>query len=1069
MARKWPWIIVGIVFLLAVTGVAGIGGYLALQGYRGQGALQNAEAAYAEERWGEAKQNYTWYLARQPGDPQVLRRYIDCCLRLVNNRSAQVRDAGRAYLQLALANRSDRTLLDEVMAFYRKYRLWRELDYATEIFLRDKPGDPDFTFLRALAMDRLGRTVPAIEAYQRLVGAGQARPEVYGNQALLLLEQGLGQQAGQLLDQALADHPEEAEIRVQRARFFLAQKDLSRASEEIDAAFAAGVETAEALLVAANVRRAGRDWQAAQALAEKAVAVDPSAAEGYLLIANSYVAERQTDKAIAFLSGIDPFVMADNPQLYLFLTELQINAGQLDEADQTMEAYRQAYPNEPYVLEYLVARRLLREGRTTDAISKLEVVAQQIPDLRAARYFLALAYLETGQRDRAKSTLELYLKSVPEDENARAVWEATFSKRPVQELEATALSLLDSEMPPFGALVSAAYSLGRADTEGKDSGEQRALAKRLYERAIDQSPSSPEAYRGLVSIYLDQQDVNNARRTLDRAKAADVEVSDLNFLEAALAIAEDQMDKARRFFDAERATGAMTPQRALRWAELFSERGSLEAGLDLLNTLIAGETDEDNAQQLALGRVTLCMRAGELERSLALVREIGDRYANTPAMLRRLNDQRMLLVQALFAENEDLAEGLLEEVERTEPDRTDTKIFRAHMLLAMDPPNLDAADRLCAAARRAGASDAELFLLSGDIAARKGQTAAALDYALQASAAAPNDVTMLMALAWAQVQAEHFTDAVGTLERVRSMQPENNAALELLGRAYAGAGRYREAEEVARQLEKAVGQWAAAPLRAWVLISRGEWSSAEWILRQLHEANPDDLWTIHFLTRAMVAQDQMADAVRLIDECIKRRPESPELWSELGHLRLAAGDAASLSQASSAFTQALIHQKGFLPALRGLLELQVRLGNLGGALGLCNRFLSENPDDPDMLERKAALLAQVPSTQYEALDAIQRAIEISARPEFFYLRGYLRVNLGDFPNAIEDFQRVMQAGGGASANLDVLLAEAHLGLNNTDLARFYYDAAVAKRSRGEPLDSARLDRLTVRFAEAAIR
>ena len=569
MVRKWPWIIVGVVFLLVITGVAGVWGYLALQGYRGQGALQNAEAAYAEERWGEAKQNYTWYLARQPGDPQVLRKYIDCCLRLTNNRSAQVRDAGRAYLQLALAKRSDRALLDEVLAFYRTYRLWRELDYATEIFLRENPDDPDFTFLRALAMDRLGRAVPATEAYQRLIAEGQARPEVYGNIALLLQEQGLGQQAGQLLDQALAEHPEKAEIRVQRARFFLAQKDLSRASEEIDAAIAAGVETAEAFLVAANVRRAGGDWQAAQTLAGKALSVDPSAAEGYLLIANSYMAEHQTDKAIAYLSGIDPFVMADNPQLYLFLTELQINAGRLDEADRTMEAYRQAYPNEPYVLEYLAARRLLREGQTSDAISKLEVVAQQIPDLRAARYFLALAYLETGQRDRAKSTLELYLKNAPEDGNARAVWEAAFSERPVQELEATALSLLDSEMPPFGALVSAAYSLGRADMEGTDSGEQRALAKRLYERAIEQSPSSFEAYRGLIWIYLDEQDVNNARRTLDRAKAADVEASDLNFLEAALAIAEDRMDKARRFFDAERATGAMTPPRALLQAAAF--------------------------------------------------------------------------------------------------------------------------------------------------------------------------------------------------------------------------------------------------------------------------------------------------------------------------------------------------------------------------------------------------------------------------------------------------------------------------------------------------------------------
>ena len=161
----------------------------------------------------------------------------------------------------------------------------------------------------------------------------------------------------------------------------------------------------------------------------------------------------------------------------------------------------------------------------------------------------------------------------------------------------------------------------------------------------------------------------------------------------------------------------------------------------------------------------------------------------------------------------------------------------------------------------------------------------------------------------------------------------------------------------------------------------------------------------------------------------------------------------------------IVRRTGYYRALLGLLEVQLRSENLGAALGLCDRLLAERPDDTGMLERKASLLAQLPGRQQEALDTIQSAIDLSPRPSFFYQRGCLRLDLGDYANAIEDFQRAKQAGGAGPGSLDLLMAEAYLGLNNIDLARVYYESAKNKASGVKPADAIRLDAIASRLAE----
>jgi len=115
-------------------------------------------------------------------------------------------------------------------------------------------------------------------------------------------------------------------------------------------------------------------------------------------------------------------------------------------------------------------------------------------------------------------------------------------------------------------------------------------------------------------------------------------------------------------------------------------------------------------------------------------------------------------------------------------------------------------------------------------------------------------------MASSQLQTDRYTDAIMTLERLRSLHVENRSTLELLARAYIKTGRYVEAQAAMEKLEATAGEEAASPLKAALLAARGDWAAAEELLRKQYAANPDDLATIHLLAQSLTAQKQPDNA-----------------------------------------------------------------------------------------------------------------------------------------------------------------------------------------------------------------
>jgi len=1082
------WIVAGIMaislLVLAAGGVAGI--YLYLR-YADHVLLTRAEEAVAAQNWRAVKNNYAWYLTRHPRDTEILRKYAEACSKSFDDRNNSIRETSRAYFQLASLEPQNDDLVTNLLDFQEKHRLWTEMEYSTNYFLRQRTEstasgassdlDARLRYCHALALDRLGRTKEALESYTELTNSGAAFVDAYGNLVLLLEQEGLAEQAATVSKQAEERFPDHPHVHLFHARQALARHALPEAEQAFQKALERGPDDVDVLAEALDAALKTRRWEQASTYAQKLMTVAPDRQEGPLALAFLDERNGEAEKAIALLAGLDPSVCADNPEVFLTLAELQVSNGHFEDFAQTCEAYRRAYPEHTAILEYLAAREMLAKGQPAEAAAKLATVVETIPEFVRAQYYRALAYMDSNQNEWAQTALESYMRSRPDDERARVLWETRFGgTRTYEGALSVAQGLMSNEEAGPFSMVFAARSLMTYASlpEAKDTDIE--LVKALLERAIQRQPASLPAYQALAEFLISRKDVQAARQTLDRAAKAGIPKNGLTVLHAAVALAEGDLDAADKIAAEDLARPDVTPGEAVRWAEFMAAAGYLDKGIEAI-TRVGGQMDPDQQAKLAFEQIALTTRYATPERAMELLRALEPQIARTPDIAKQLNQEKVRIARALLRgtasgdqEHKKKAQGLLEEVERVDPMNAGARIVRASLLLQQDPPDYTGAASIVSDILDLDTSDVDALMLMSDISAAKGQMTQSLDYARRAAALAAPDSQAQLALAEAQLRAQRYSEARETLQRFLVVRPNNASALEMLVRAYGGEGQAAEAKATFEKLEKSVAGDAAKTeiietLRGWLSGHEGNWEEAERALRLQYEAHPDDLSLVQALATALINLKRLDEAEQLLKQCAERQHSRPEAWTVLGQFDLSRGTEQDLAKASSAFTQALFLVPDYGPALRGLIDIQVRGNNRGTALGLCDRYLAAQPDDVDILYRKAVLLAQDRKRYDEALRTIDRAVRISERPEFLSARGAIYLAQAKYNDALKDLQRYAELSGNTSADIDTAMAEIYLALGETDLAKQYYESAKNKAAKAEKADTSRLDLLGKKLNE----
>lgn len=1053
----------------AVAAAAVLGGVYYSRQQRNLAALEQAEASFAQGDWVAAKMNYRVYLSKYRDDQDVLKKYAEAASRLQEDRVQNVIEAASALFQIVREHPEDAETADRMLELYKQAGQWAELERTTSFLRSRRAADPKLEFYHALALDRMGtgRAKEAEAAYRKLIEDDTPYVEVYGNLARLLRNAGQAEQGKEVLDALEAKRPDDAHTHVQWASFYL-PGELEKGRAAYEKARALAPDDPDVLYAGLLIAVEDKDWARAVSMATQLQERAPGKTEFYLPAAIAYQRQGDFAGAIALLSGMDTYQWLDHPELIMTLAELQIGAGTYGDARETIDRFRRAYPGQSMMHEYLEARLLLAQGDLLEALNKLVIVTESAPSFGPARYYLIVAHLQLGERGRARNALETYLRNFPGDERARALYQEQFvAGESVEGVDALAAQVLSGDATA-DQLLNAARQLinqGQIQQRAQEVLEgDRVVA--LLERALSLDAGNAAAHRLLASVYLARQDESSMTRVLHEAEAVGIAESDLRQVRAGLALVKKDAETAFGHFSAALDADELSADDITSWANLFGAYGDIDGGLRVLEAASQKEGGE-KAALYEIRQISFCTRHNAFDRARTILDALDGR-ADLPAEARTdLNRERVHLAEAMMDASPPQREAAWELLRQASSTGTRVnarvRLLESRLLVSQDPPQYGAARDKLEEALAVEPNNVEVLLAVAALLMRQGDVNEAAAYAERAAKQGPESIEAQLAHAQALVELGRHADAQAVLTRTIDANPGALQALDLLVRSYTESGRTEMAQMALRRLEQ---QLDATPeqqkmidaIRVGLDVREGRnLGGAIETLRGLYAARPDDLDTLRTFVEALVKLERHAEAERLVEGFVDRHEEDLRAWVLLAQLKETRNGAGSL-ESMNAYTRVLLLEPDYPPAIKGLIRARLAQDNRQEALALVARYLALRPDDDQMLYEKGRLLAVQGGSLDEAVQAVSRALDLQAAPDYFYLRATLYLAKGAPQQALDDLQRASAAGVSA-ARYDAAMAEAYWGVGQADLARRYLDSAQRKAERGDAVDAAVLDRL----------
>ena len=232
------------------------------------------------------------------------------------------------------------------------------------------------------------------------------------------------------------------------------------------------------------------------------------AAQALLLLGNAFLQTRRYDEArlvfrhVARFGGKDLAGPAEQQVILTYALQ-----GRTGEADKRLEEYRQKYPDQKGIaglVDYLVGRALLEDGKTDEAIRRLESAQDKAAGERFADEiprFIANAYQKAGKGAEALKYYEKFLNEV----------KAGKRKVPEESYESTQLlyaSALISEKKVPEGVAKLKELVGSAKTASIQEDAELRLGYAL--RAAQQPMEASEAFARFIATHPDSSNLGAA-------------------------------------------------------------------------------------------------------------------------------------------------------------------------------------------------------------------------------------------------------------------------------------------------------------------------------------------------------------------------------------------------------------------------------------------------------------------------------------------------------------------------------------------------------------------------------
>lgn len=752
----------------------------------------------------------------------------------------------------------------------------------------------------------------------------------------------LGQQAQGLasLDAALALNSNQTVALLNKARLAARQGNYQEAGALLDRALAAAPRHAGALKQKGDLLFYGlNQLDEALAVYQQAVAWHPGFRDAQISVVRIHMNRGQLDQAEQAFKTLQK--MGENYPKTLFVgAQLALAQGQIQQARTLAQKLLRLAPDNSLALE-LAGAVEFRSNALVQAEPLLARALTASPDANLARRLLTQTYLRTGQLDKAEKTLPADLGDSTDAEMlgvAGQLYLVRGQQAKAQQFFEKATALAPDDPEKKTSLALARLASGDADAAfgelrniaSEDPGvvADMALINALVQRreldkalqAIDQlsakKADDPIPWHLRSQVLVFKRDLEGARKALDQALKLAPTFFPAVKSHAALDLQAKQPDAARQRYEAFVERYPKNADAILALAELQATRGApLDEVVSLLNKAIEVAPSEPAPrlilvdyllQQNAARRALTAAQAAAavLPESASVVDALGraqisagehhqavNTFGKLAVMQPRAVGPHMRMAQAHVAAK-DLASAAqaLRKALDVQPDHLPA--LQALAELALRNNSADEALAVSKQIQQQRSTEAVGHVIEGDVLLTLKKPDAALQAYRTALKIAPSSTAVAMkmfnALASGNRQAQAQTFAQDWLQR----QPRDHVFAGYVAERAMQGGQLAQAEKYYRLgLQLKPDHVIFLNNLAWVLSQRGDKESLIHVERAntLAPDNPDILDTFAGIVSA---QGNFARALSLQQKAVSLQPERGDLRLNLARLQLRAGKTA---------------------------------------------------------------------------------------------------------------------------------------------------------------------------------
>jgi putative PEP-CTERM system TPR-repeat lipoprotein len=765
--------------------------------------------------------------------------------------------------------------------------------------------------------------------------------------------------------------------------------DVAAALRSIQAARAASPSSAETWLAEVPVRVRARQYSEAMAAADRALAIDPKSGAAHYSIGSVRHAQGNTTGALAAYDkalALDPL----QPEPLIARAGILIDQRKHEAAARDVATLVDKWPNEPraWYLSALLAEREGRHETSKAALTRITELLDPIPlqfvQFRPQALMLnGQAHLGLGGREKAKLYFEAFQRVQPNTPVSKVL-------ASIYLAEGSADKAIDALDPYLKAHASDSQAMALLASAHIAKG-RHARAADLMHKAL-KSSDAPELYAAYGLSLLGSGQSGAAVAQLESAYRKDPGQT-----QAAVAL-------VTLYLRTQQAGKAMAVA-----ADLVRRQPSNPAFQNLLGVAKAGARDTPGAR-------SAFEQAIRLDPGLAPAR----------IHLARLESDARNFPKAL---------KLLEDVLQADPNNTEALFEQAQIATRVGKPE-DALRLLQRGFDVGGTKDLRTSLSLVDLHLRSGRTGAALKAVQQLSAAEPENVAILIALARVQLTggdpaaAKTVLTSASRLAPVEAPVQTEVASLQLLAGDVAGAAYaldkalsaqvgYMPAQVLMTEVELRQGEYAKAEARAEgvlrklpkaaighslkgdIALARKQTDAALAHYRKAHQVQPSSD-TLSRLFRWQATRDAKA-ALALAEPWLKSHP------ADHGVRRLVVEVLVRMRSYAAARTELELVRRS-LPGDAGVLnDLALVMSRLGdpAALDMAEQAVKAAPNNPAVMDT-AGWVALSAGQPERAIQLLREArLRIPENPEVRYHLGAALVKTGRTAEARDELRAAL--------------------------------------------------------------